>query len=219
MKQIIYLVLSITCFQCFSQTHKAVYSAKIEANPITGDTSFGDEVNPLLENNEFYLYFDKEQSYYTSKNVENNQKDMSDAVGMSYDPIKYNFKSNSFEINVEADKLYKYIYTSNVNWEITNETKEIAGYTCIKANGIISGIINPNQKFNIIAWFAPEVAYPVGPGRYAGLPGIIVYSVFQNYYIYKLESIKFNDNSLDINSIEYQGEPMTQEQYIEYLKS
>ena len=219
MKYAITLFFLFMVFFGFSQTHKAVYSAKIEANPITGDTSFGDEVNPLLENNEFYLYFDKEQSYYTSENVENNTKDMSDAIGMTYYPLKYNFNNNSFQKVAEADKLYIYEYTNNVDWEITNESKEIAGYTCLKANGILKELSDTSKTFKLEAWFAPEVAYPVGPGNYAGLPGIIVYLVYENYFVYKLESIKFNNNTLDINSIKFEGVQMTKEHYIEYLKS
>ena len=218
MKQLLFFILSLFYTSSFSQTHKAVYSVKMEANPITGDTSFGDEVNPLLENNEFYLYFDKEQSYYTSENVENNIKDMSDAIGMSRYPIKYSFQQNSFQRDVEWDKTYSYISENEYDWTITEETKEIAGYTCIKANGVQTDITDISKKYHVEAWFAPEVAYPVGPAYYAGLPGMIVYLVYENFIIYKLESIKFNDNSLDINSIEYKGEQMTKEQYIEYLK-
>ena len=215
----IIIILLISFFKGYSQTHKAVYSFKVEANPINGDTTTADEINPLAEENTFYLYFDALQSYFTSYNVENNQKDMSDAFADSYYPLKYFYQYNTFQRTVEIEKIYSYVYKNNVSWEITNESKEIAGYNCFKAKGILKDITDDTKKFYVEAWFAPEIAFPVGPGNYAGLPGIIVYLVYENYLIHKLESIKFNDNTLDINSIEYQGEPMTQEQYIEYLKS
>ena len=202
----------------FSQTHKAVYSLRVEANPITGDTFNADITNPLAENNELYLYFDNNQSYYTSYNVENNRRDMSDAAGMSYYPIKYSFKDNSFQKDTEYEN-YSYKHMNNVDWTLTNETKQIGDYSCIKAVGILKEITDSSKTFQLEAWFAPEVAFPVGPGNYAGLPGMIVYLIFENYYIFKLESIKFNDNSFDFNSIEFKDKLMTKEQYIEYLKS
>ena len=219
MKKIIYLLFNFGVFFCYSQTHKAVYSFKVEANPITGETTTADEINPLAEDNAFYLYFDEVQSYYTSYNVENHQKDMSDAFAGSYSPLKYFYKKKAFQKNVDIDKLYSYTYINDVDWELTKETKDISGYTCIKANGLLKDVSNPSKSYKIEAWFAPEVAYPVGPAFYAGLPGIIVYLVYENYLIHKLESIKFNDNSLDINSIECKGELLSKEQYIEYLKS
>ena len=219
MKYTITLFFLFMVFFGFSQTHKAIYSFKVEANPLTGDTITAEEINPLAEDNEFYLYFDSVQSYFTSYNMENNQKDMSDAYAGSYYPLKYFYQNNTFQKNVDIEKLYTYSYSSNVNWEITDESKKIDGYNCLKAKGILKDIADDTKKFHVEAWFAPEVAYPVGPGNYAGLPGMIMYLVYENYFIYKLESIKFNDNSLNINSIKYKGDQLTKEQYIEYLKS
>ena len=216
MKQLVFLLL--ISISCFSQTHKAVYSFKVEANPLNGDMTTADEINPLAEDNSLYLYFDSVQSYFTSYNIENNQKDMSDAFAGSYYPLKYFYQKNTFQRNVEMDGLKSYTYTNNVVWEITDESKNIDGYICFKAIGKLKQLTD-SKTYMIEAWFAPEIAYPVGPSEYAGLPGMIVYLIFENYLIHKLESIKFNDNTLDINSIEYKGEQMTKEQYIEYLKS
>jgi len=146
----IFLILCLFCFFNigFGQTHKAVYSFKIEANPITGDTTLKDDVGPLAEDNEYYLYFDKENSYYTSYNVENNTKDMSDALGGCYYPVKYNYNSKKMRHNIEFDKLYIVNYNDVPTWTITNETKEISGYTCIKATGIVNDISNPKKKIS-----------------------------------------------------------------------
>lgn len=219
MKYTITLFFLFMVFFGFSQTHKAIYSFKAEENPITKDTFLADEINPLAEHYEYYVYFNKDKSYYTSYNVENNRINVSDIAPETYYPKLYNFKEKKFTENIEMDKLYSYEYTNNVDWEITDESKVIDGYTCIKANGILKQVTDPSKTYKLEAWFTPEVAYPVGPYEYAGLPGIIVYLVFENYLIHKLESIKFNDNSLDINSIKYKGDQLTKEQYIEYLKS
>src|SRR5690606_40963127 len=123
MKQLVFLLL--ISISCFSQTHKAVYSFKVEANPLNGDMTTADEINPLAEDNSLYLYFDSVQSYFTSYNIENNQKDMSDAFAGSYYPLKYFYQKNTFQRNVEMDGLKSYTYTNNVVWEITDESKNI----------------------------------------------------------------------------------------------
>ena len=218
MKRHIFILINLAFYFGYSQTHKATYSLKVEANPITGGTELADEINPLAEDNEFYLYFDKTKSYYTSYNIENNIRNSSDTYGMSFQPMLYNYFNKTFQQNVEIEKLYHFTYENQTSWTVTNESKIINGRTCFKANGILTDIIGDHIKFKIEAWFAPEINYPVGPGNYAGLRGIIVYLIFENYIIFKLEKIKFNDNSIDLDKIQYEGEVLSKEKYIEYLK-
>lgn len=218
MKKYIILFNLFIYFGCFSQTHKAIYSLKFVPNNTIENTAFYNEINELAEDNEFFTYFDKTQSYYTSYNVENNAKDMSDAVAMSYDPIKYNYKDNTFQRNVLIDKLHHYTLDNDVRWTITNESQIIDGYNCIKATGIQHYIKNPAITYKVEAWFAPEVNYPIGPADYAGLPGIIIYLSHENYLTFKLEKIIFNENSVDLSQIKYKGDEISKEKYIEFLK-
>jgi|SRR5690554_175529 len=215
-----FLILCLFCFFNigFGQTHKAVYSFKIEANPITGDTILKDDVESLAEDNEFYLYFNNENSYYTSYNVENHTKDMSDALAGCYEPVKYNYKTKTLQYNTEFDEMYVVSHNNIPAWTITNETKEISGYTCIKATGVHKDITNPKKSYPIEAWFTPELAYPIGPDQYTDLPGLVVYAVYQNYFIFKLEKIKFNDNTIDIDAITFEGAQLSEERYVEFLK-
>lgn len=218
MKIFYYIIIAFLSLQCISQTHKAIYSLKIEKNPITGSTDQRDEIGPLAENNEYYLYFDKGNAYYTSLNFENEAKDMSDALGGTYYPVKYNYKTKTLQFNAEFDKMYTVNDTNIPSWTITNETKQIAGYTCIKATGLYKDVTKTDKYFPIEAWFAPELAYPIGPKNFQNLPGLLVYGVFNNYQIYKLEKIKFNDNSVDIDAIIFEGEEINNEQYTAFLK-
>lgn len=63
-----------------------------------------------------------------------------------------------------------------VKWEITNESKEILGFTCFKA------IPTYNQKYGErevnsyakAAWFTPAINKRGGPLRYSNLPGLIL---------------------------------------------
>jgi len=218
MRTLLFIVLTLIYFKGYSQTHKAIYSFRIEANPITESTKFKDDVGPLAEDNEYYLYFNKENSYYTSLNAENDTKDMSDGLGGTYYPAKYNYKTKMLQHNTEFDKKYVVNHSNIPVWTITNETKEIGGYNCIKAYGVLSGLVDSSRSSTVEAWFAPELPYSIGPYKSVGLPGLVVYSIYKNYMIFKLEKVIFNDNSVDIDAITFEGDKLNEEQYIELLK-
>ncbi len=67
-------------------------------------------------------------------------------------------------------------WPADIKWEITEETKEIAGYKVQKATTTPLLSLNiPNIKLlTAIAWFAIDVPFSFGPEGYHGLPGLIV---------------------------------------------
>jgi GLPGLI family protein len=52
-------------------------------------------------------------------------------------------------------------------WKLTNEQKEILGYTCQKATA-------DNDEQSIEAWFSPQIPVANGPMHYGDLPGLIL---------------------------------------------
>jgi len=62
--------------------------------------------------------------------------------------------------------LIKDTYT-DLPWVITQETKQIAGYSCTKATTKFRG-----REW--IAWFTSEIPLPFGPWKLNGLPGLIL---------------------------------------------
>lgn len=62
-------------------------------------------------------------------------------------------------------------------WQLTDETKEILGYSCQKAilskDSAEKKGTDP-QMGDVIAWFTPEIESQLGPKLYAGLPGLIL---------------------------------------------
>lgn len=82
-------------------------------------------------------------------------------------------------------------------WKLTNETKQILGYTCLKATRKITvqvaaprmmvfsgGSASPTRdttsarpqprEIELVAWYAQDIISPVGPDSYGQLPGVIL---------------------------------------------
>lgn len=58
--------------------------------------------------------------------------------------------------------------TRRIKWKITDETREIAGYTCRRANGIIL------DSIYVVAFYTGKIPVPGGPESFNGLPGMIL---------------------------------------------
>ncbi|GAB3928107.1 GLPGLI family protein [Mucilaginibacter myungsuensis] len=55
-----------------------------------------------------------------------------------------------------------------VKWKLTGEVREIAGYLCKRANGVIL------DSVYVVAFFTNEIPIPGGPASFSGLPGMIL---------------------------------------------
>lgn len=55
-----------------------------------------------------------------------------------------------------------------INWKITTETREIAGYTCRRANAVVM------DSIYVVAFYTDDIAVPGGPETFTGLPGMIL---------------------------------------------
>ncbi|MDM1295831.1 GLPGLI family protein [Sphingobacterium sp. N143] len=124
-----------------------------------------------------YLYIADENSYYAMAPMEKSQPqgafhmsmdavDQSDALVNLYTPFAAGEAPCLVAMlgrlyKVQPNKVYK------IDWAITDEKKDIGGYTCYKATGQFGGR-------NYVAWFTEEIPFPVGPWKLHGLPGAIL---------------------------------------------
>ncbi|MDB4924708.1 GLPGLI family protein [Mucilaginibacter sp.] len=58
--------------------------------------------------------------------------------------------------------------TRKINWKITDETREIAGYTCRRANALIL------DSVYVVAFYTDKILVSGGPESFTGLPGMIL---------------------------------------------
>ena len=58
--------------------------------------------------------------------------------------------------------------TRKIIWKITDETRNIAGFNCRRANGLIM------DSIYIVGFYTDEIVVPGGPESFSGLPGMIL---------------------------------------------
>ncbi|MEO8886898.1 MAG: GLPGLI family protein [Mucilaginibacter sp.] len=55
-----------------------------------------------------------------------------------------------------------------IKWKLTDETRDILGYTCRRANGIVS------DSIYVVAFYTDKIRVSSGPELFNGLPGMIL---------------------------------------------
>ena len=58
--------------------------------------------------------------------------------------------------------------TRSINWKITDETREIAGYSCRRANALVM------DSIYVVAFYTDQIPVSSGPETFSGLPGMIL---------------------------------------------
>jgi len=58
--------------------------------------------------------------------------------------------------------------TRKIKWKITSETRDVAGYTCRRANGIMM------DSIYVVAFYTEKIHTSGGPESFNGLPGMIL---------------------------------------------
>jgi len=74
---------------------------------------------------------------------------------------------------VDQKKVFEQTYLvkdslRKIKWKITDETRDIAGYTCRRANGIYL------DSIYVVAFYTTRIPVPGGPESFNGLPGMIL---------------------------------------------
>lgn len=103
----------------------------------------------------------------------------------------------------------------NFEWYISDETKTVAGYPCVKATTTYRGRI-------WTAWYTPQIPVPFGPWKLHGLPGLILEATDSKneitYKAVKIEHQAFSDQLLtqDFKSLlpTKNSSPITYERYL-----
>ncbi|MFY7728303.1 MAG: GLPGLI family protein [Flavobacterium sp.] len=129
---------------------------------------------------------------WAGQSVAENLKDMridQDALKVEASPcIKTDMKNKEILMHGGILKNWFLVKDNFVTfkWHITNESRQIGQYKCIKATTTYRG-----RGWS--AWFTPEIPSSFGPWKLRGLPGVIIEAVDESnrftYRAYKIETL------------------------------
>lgn len=101
--------------------------------------------------------------------------------------LLYDYTAFKFELNNNSE---------NLDWEITNESKNILGYKCTLAKTRFAG-----RDYE--AWFTSDIPIQDGPYKFSGLPGLIIdlYDTKNHYHFAAvgIMNLSAKDISLDMD--------------------
>lgn len=166
--------------------NNAVVEYKIFNNTDSPNTMYA----TLYINGSTTIYIEKysEQVYNNAKEEVNRTNRITTDV--EYLKIDHKRKEiYSFEYFGQNMAIVKDDY-SNLKWDITQDTKVIAGYQCVKATTSYRGK-------DWVVWFTSEIPLAFGPWKLHGLPGLII-EVYDsaNTFTLKAEKIEYRKDAI-----------------------
>lgn len=183
MKNIIYIATLLLCFsKVFSQ------------NIIINNVEYKTELNLGLPTISYSLLsFDNENSLYEQGNftilskIKNIKEENLESSQKEGDKIYLNTRTKEIKSLVRIDELFFLVDELNyIEWNILDDTKEINGFQCQKANCDFRG-----RKYYV--WFTNDIPVSVGPWKLNGLPGLILEAIDDK------ESVKFTAVKVSFN--------------------
>ncbi|MGZ3756908.1 MAG: GLPGLI family protein [Mucilaginibacter sp.] len=185
---IITLALLLTCNFLFAQQARFVTSGTIEFEKtvnmyavIKSDIDEKDvfdnmafdafkKNNPQFKKLKSTLTFGDNKSLYTPVVPEESSRKMGDVFADQINNTFTDIKNHSTIIHKEiySDEFLVKDSLRKIKWKITDETREIAGYTCRRANGLIM------DSVYVVAFYTNKIPVSGGPESFTGLPGMIL---------------------------------------------
>jgi GLPGLI family protein len=160
--------------QQFLQEGLIEFEVKTNIKKTMGDNPFENMIKdklPQFKTSYFRYSFSNNESIYQFHHWAENNK-LPDFYRRNDEENKYysNFNTNLFAAS-------KYVFGTNfiisdtlppIKWKLSNENREIAGFNCRKATGIIF------DSVYVFAFYTDEIMISGGPASINGLPGMIL---------------------------------------------
>lgn len=126
--------------------------------------------NPQFWTDDFELYFDTTYTLYRPQNPNLDPRVMYIGAVAYNNKVLNNLQSKeTIALKQAFDRSFFIKDTArNIHWKLTEETREIAGFQCRRANALIA------DSIYIVAYYAEEIPSRGGPESFNGLPGMIL---------------------------------------------
>lgn len=128
--------------------------------------------NPQFKVLKSTLSFNNNKTLFTPIEPETSQNNFfgNDPMTSQNNTIYTDFGTNT---SISQKKVFEETFlvkdtTRKIRWKITDETREIAGYTCRRANAIVL------DSIYVVAFYTTEIPVSGGPESFSGLPGMIL---------------------------------------------
>jgi GLPGLI family protein len=127
--------------------------------------------NPQFKLSKSTLTFGKDQTLFTPIEDITPPNNWFDFPIAKQGNIIYTQTNN--KTSIAQKKIYEETYlvkdsTRKINWKITSEIRNIAGYDCRRANALIM------DSIYVVAFYTEEIPVSGGPESFTGLPGMIL---------------------------------------------
>ena len=176
----VYLVATMLFFSFCSTAQQFVDKAEIEFEVNTNvkknmsnnswDEMMKESLSELKTSYWTYSFTDNKSLFKFNRwsektRIPKNEKDQDEEKSWYYD---FNTNSMSSQKQVVGTSIVISDSIAPIEWKITNENREIAGYNCRKAVGKIFGDVY------IFAFYTDDITISGGPCSINGLPGMIL---------------------------------------------
>ena len=227
MKYVILFFVGLLPFMLQAQlSGEIIYEEKINVHKrIPEERADMKEFIPEFRTENMVLLFNEEEAVYkkyVDENAETEEDvDMSPRRGrrMMFRNMRSNhilYQNYQSEERVEQrdfmDK--KFLITGEplqYAWKITGETKDVGDYIAHEAT-------YADTNRTISAWFVPELAVPLGPGRYGQLPGLILHvDINEGERMLTAQKIDLREVEVDEIAKPTKGKEVTEEEFQEMV--
>lgn len=183
MKQtgIVLFLLFIMCLNMNAQevfiTHgKITFEKKVNLVRTFENSNLPDEAREKIQKyavSNWELYFDQDKSLYKTKKKENENNSptlFSFSNGKQTNEIytDYSKKERVLRRSIMDDDYLLTDTIPKVDWKIMHDVRNIAGYECRKAIGVIYDTVY------VVAFYSDQILLRGGPEGFTGLPGTIL---------------------------------------------
>lgn len=199
MKYILFIALLFCSMglqaQVFIDKGLIEYEVKLNNHKALGEGTWAEMIRdkiPKLSTSYYHLTFDAEKSIYQFNRKDEKTKSPWGQEGE--DNVWFNdYRRESF---VQQKSVFgdTYLLTDsliNIDWKMTNESREIAGFNCRKAVGKLF------DSVYVFAFYTDEITVSGGPMGLHGLPGMILGVTIPRMYC------SWVATKLEVNGVNY----------------
>jgi len=190
MKILLFIIISCITFTT-ANAQKAIVNYKVSSENIFDSTrpdTLPDAIQRTFKEAEknfemisYKLKINDEEATFQMEDKMLNDGNRKARITVALAGLSSRFYSNKkTNVSLEQSDVYgqQFLISSSfdrLQWDTTRESKMIGEFKVFKAIALETyDTGNSKETWEVVAWFAPEISHPFGPGGYGGLPGLIL---------------------------------------------